>query len=223
MPVLCQTYMLFFCLPLSSQPRLNLSTQPQGRAPPVWCPPPRAALLLCVEPWLNTQWQTEKQHILLAEDGHIFLTCLQLVGTWVKHNFKNLVSEFLTCPRPVGTWVKHIFRNLIPQLWRVMLFVACHVLNVACHGVSKSIVSIISVSCRVRILRVSVSEPCRGHLVSWLQFANFLDQGRRGECMDPLGIKECEIWNPKEGTSNQHNQTRFWPKCRLPDQQTHPD
>ena len=30
MPVLCQEYMLFFCLPLSNQPRLN--TQQQGRA-----------------------------------------------------------------------------------------------------------------------------------------------------------------------------------------------
>ncbi len=44
-------------------------------------------------------------------------------------------------------------------------FLACHVPNVACHGVSISIVSIRSVSCRVRILRVSVSMPCRGHLV----------------------------------------------------------
>ena len=34
MPALCQEYMLFFCLPLSIQPRLN--TQQQGRAPPVW-------------------------------------------------------------------------------------------------------------------------------------------------------------------------------------------
>ena len=34
LPILCQEYMLFFCLPLSSQPRLNiLSTQQQGRAP----------------------------------------------------------------------------------------------------------------------------------------------------------------------------------------------
>ena len=39
MPVLCQEYMLFFCLPLSNQPRLKLlSTQQQGRAPSV-CPP----------------------------------------------------------------------------------------------------------------------------------------------------------------------------------------
>ena len=30
MPILCQEYMLFFCLPLSIQPRLN--TQQQGRA-----------------------------------------------------------------------------------------------------------------------------------------------------------------------------------------------
>ena len=51
MPVLCQEYMLFFCLPLSSQPRLNLlSTQQQGRAPPVWRPPPlpaRAPVVVC--------------------------------------------------------------------------------------------------------------------------------------------------------------------------------
>ena len=47
-----------------------------------------APLLLCaeeVEPWLNTQWITKRLHILLAEDGHIFLRCLQLVGTLGKH------------------------------------------------------------------------------------------------------------------------------------------
>ena len=42
-------------------------------------------------------------------------------------------------------------------------FLAWHVPNVACHGVSISIVSIGSMSCRVKILRVSVSMPCRGH------------------------------------------------------------
>ena len=41
-------------------------------------------------------------------------------------------------------------------------FLACHVPNVACHGVSISIVSINSVSCRVTILRVNVS-----HAMSW--------------------------------------------------------
>ena len=46
-------------------------------------------------------------------------------------------------------------------------FLACHVPNVACHGVSISIVSISSVSCRVRILRVSVSMPCRDHPADW--------------------------------------------------------
>ena len=45
-PVLCQEYMLFFCLPLRSQPRLN--TQQQGRAPPVWRLPPRARPCCCV-------------------------------------------------------------------------------------------------------------------------------------------------------------------------------
>ena len=45
-------------------------------------------------------------------------------------------------------------------------FLACHVPDIVCHGVSMSIVSISSVSCRVIILRVSVSMPCRGHPVS---------------------------------------------------------
>ena len=85
------------------------------------------------------------------------------MGTWVKNIFRNLVLDFLTCPQLVGTWVKNIFRNLVPDFWRVMLFLACHVLNVACHGVSISIVSISSVSCRVIYLRVGVSVPCRGH------------------------------------------------------------
>ena len=43
-------------------------------------------------------------------------------------------------------------------------FLACHDPSVACHGMSISIVSISSVSCRVRILHVSVSVPCRGYL-----------------------------------------------------------
>ena len=77
--------------------------------------------------------------------------------------FQEFGPRFLTCPQLVGTWVKNIFRNLVPDFWRVMLFLACHVLNVACHGVSISIVSISSVSCRVIYLRVGVSVPCRGH------------------------------------------------------------
>ena len=79
--------------------------------------------------------------------------------------FQEFGPKFMTCPQLVGTWVKTILRNLVPDFWRVMLFLACHVLNAACHGVSISVVSIISVSCRVRILRVSMFMPCHGHLV----------------------------------------------------------
>ena len=43
-------------------------------------------------------------------------------------------------------------------------FLACHVPKLACHGVSISCVSMSSGSCRVIILRVSVSVPCCGHL-----------------------------------------------------------
>ena len=71
--------------------------------------------------------------------------------------------KFMTCPQLVGTWVKNIFRNLVPDFWHVMLFLARHVLNVACHAVSIPFVSKSSVSCRVINLRVGVSVPCRGH------------------------------------------------------------
>ena len=47
-----------------------------------------------LEPWLNNQWQTEKMHILLAEDGHTFLTCPQLVCTWMQNIFRYLVPDF---------------------------------------------------------------------------------------------------------------------------------
>ena len=71
MPVLCQEYMIGFCLPLNIQATLNTQQQRRapGAAPPH--PPSHAPLLLCVRPWLNIQWQSKK-HILLAEDGHIF-------------------------------------------------------------------------------------------------------------------------------------------------------
>ena len=82
---------------------------------------------------------------------------LQLVGTWVQNMFRNLVSDFLTCPQLVGTWVQNIFRNLVPDFWCILF----QMLRV--HGVLISIVSISSVSCRVRILRVSMSMPCCGH------------------------------------------------------------
>ena len=70
--------------------------------------------------------------------------------------FQEFGPEFLTCPQLVGMGATY-FQEFGP------FCLACHVPNVACRGVSISIVSISSVSCRVRILRVSVSMPCRGH------------------------------------------------------------
>ena len=40
---------------------------------------------------------------------------------------------------------------------------ACHVTHIVCHDVSISIMSISSVPCRVSILLVSMSVPCRDH------------------------------------------------------------
>ena len=95
MAVLCQEYiMLFFCLPLSSQ---------------------RASLLLCAEefePWLTAQWQTEKQHAFLAEDGHILLTCLQLVGTWVQNVCSGMWFQMfgVSCSKCCMSWCVNIYR-----------------------------------------------------------------------------------------------------------------
>ena len=85
----------------------------------------------------------------------------------------------------VVMWGKHYFGEFGPRLFDMSSasgymgakyvqefgprFLACHVPNVACHGVSISIVSISSVSCRVNILRVSVSMPCHGHPASGQQ------------------------------------------------------
>ena len=86
-------------------------------------------------------------------------------GIWVQNIFRNLVPNF-DMPSASGYMGENYFQEFGPR------FLACHVPNVACHGVSISIVSISSVSCRVRILRVSVSMPCRGHPVvhtCWLK------------------------------------------------------
>ena len=53
------------------------------------------------------------------EFGPKLVTCLQLVGTWVKKYFQELGPKVMTYPQLVGTWVKHIFRNLVPT------FLAC--------------------------------------------------------------------------------------------------
>ena len=106
-----------------------------------------------------------------------FLTWPQLVGTLGSNMFRKLVPDFLTCPQLVGTWVQNTFRNFCPVFSDMPSAsgyrgandvqelgprcLACHVPNVACHGVSISIVSISSMSCRIRILRASVSMPCR--------------------------------------------------------------
>ena len=97
MPVLCQEYMLFFCLPLSIQPRLN--TQQQGRAPPVWRPQPpphpTSSPLFVLseepEPWLTTQWQTGKQCIVLAEDVPLWLPHRQIPCTFLRNVFRNKI------------------------------------------------------------------------------------------------------------------------------------
>ena len=92
------------------------------------------------------------------EFGPRVLTCLQLVGTWVKNVFRNLVL-FFDMPSASGYMDEKYFQEIGPRFWRVIRILACHVPNVACHGVSIFVVSISSVSCCVRILLVSVSMP----------------------------------------------------------------
>ena len=65
--ILLRIYAIF-CLPLGNQPKAQ-HNRGARRGATHWG---RAPLLLFVEPWLITQWQTEKLNVLLAEDGHIF-------------------------------------------------------------------------------------------------------------------------------------------------------
>ena len=64
------------------------------------------------------------------------------------------ISDMLSTGGNMGA---KYFQEFGPRL------LACHVPNLACHGVSISCVSMSSVWCHVIILRASVSVPCRGH------------------------------------------------------------
>ena len=79
---------------------------------------------------------------------------------WILDGFLDLMKN-IDMSSTSGYMCASYFLEFGPIFW------VCHVPNVACHGVSISIVSISSVSCRVRILRVSVSMPCRGHPGCW--------------------------------------------------------
>ena len=98
-----------------------------------------------------------------STSGYIGAKCLQEFG-----------PIFFDMPLASGYMCAKDFQEFGPR------FLACHVPNVACHGVSISIVSISSVSCRVRILRVSVSVPCRGDPVmpseprQWMLFGQLV-------------------------------------------------
>ena len=69
-----------------------------------------------LEPWLTTQFRTEKQHILLAEDWHIFLTCLQLVGTWVPKN-QEFGPTFVDMSSASGDMGANYFQESVPSVF----------------------------------------------------------------------------------------------------------
>ena len=70
--------------------------------------------------------------------------------------FQNIGPSFFDMSSASGYMGAKYFQEFGP------IWLAYHVPNVACHGVSISIVSISSVSCRVRILRVRAMSwpPC---------------------------------------------------------------
>ena len=135
MPILCQEYMLFFCLPLSIQPRLNLlSTQQQGRA--------------------------HRKFAYTLGTGPAYISDMSSTSGYMGAKYvQEFGPRFFDMSSASGYMGAKHFQEVGPR------FLVCHVPNVACHGVSIYIVSISSMSCRVRILRVSVSMPCRGHPV----------------------------------------------------------
>jgi len=91
---------------------------------------------------------------------HIFLTCLPSTSGYVGAKYvQEFGARFFHMSSASGYMGAKYVQEFGPR------FLACHVPNVACHGVSIPIVSISSVLCGVRILRVSVSMACRGHPV----------------------------------------------------------
>ena len=84
------------------------------------------------------------------------------------------------------------FQEVGPRL------LACHDPNLACHGMSISCVSMSSMSCRVIILRVSMSVPRHGHPVLDLP-------GNRGGHGLFVGIRDF-VSEPPIG-----QRTRCWP------------
>ena len=72
----------------------------------------------------------------------------------------NYVQEFGPCFFDMSSSCGYMGAKYVQEFGLILL--ACHVPNAACHGVSRSIVSISSVPCLVRILRVSLSVPFLG-------------------------------------------------------------
>ena len=70
--------------------------------------------------------------------------------------FQEFGPRFFVMSSTSGNMGAKYFQEFGPRL------LACHVPNLACHGVSISCMSISSMSCHVKLLRDSMSMPCRG-------------------------------------------------------------
>ena len=102
MPVLRQEYMLFFCLPLSSQPRLRL-----------------------LRPLSISQHTRRTRQGRGAARGQAYIFDMSSTSGYTGEKyFQEFGPRFLSCPQPVSTWVKNMFRNLISHFlahtpWRI--------------------------------------------------------------------------------------------------------
>ena len=138
MPVLCQEYMLFFCLPLSSQPRLRLlrplsisqhtKRTREGRGD-IFDTTSTSGYMgekyfqefgpIFFDMSSASGYMGEKY---VQEFGPRFCGWKVFSGSWSQFlmgekYFQEFGPRILTCLQLVGTWVKHIFRNLVPDLW----------------------------------------------------------------------------------------------------------
>ena len=138
----------FFCLPLSSQPRL--------REHPCCC----ALRRLSLGRLLNGKQKNSIYSPRTLGRGQAYISEMSSTsGCKGAKYFQQFGPSFFGMSSASGNMGATDFQEFGPR------FLACHVPNVACQGAPISIQSISSVSCRVRILRVSISMPCRGHPV----------------------------------------------------------
>ena len=122
MPILCQEYMLFFLFAIEYSAKAQPPQHTTTGAPPPLTPVP---LLLCaeeVEPWLNTQWQTEKIAYTLGRGWASIFDMSSTSGYMGEKYFQEFGPRVFDMSSASGYMGEKYFSGIWPQIsWRIPL------------------------------------------------------------------------------------------------------